>query len=111
MDLSFLLYYNLQQLLKDETVIIRTLFQLCITLTIIAARHYPAIFIVFRAVSLHISTSESISGYGCRVFRVVYFESHQINEFRRRFVCFPFKYTNFLRNKQGVEDGSNILCV
>jgi len=28
MVLSFLLYYNLQQLLKDDTVIIRTLFQL-----------------------------------------------------------------------------------
>jgi len=82
---SFLLYYYLRQstplckLHKILTVILRTLFQLsCITQTIIALRHYLAIFIVCSLVSLHISASESISGYGCRVFRIAW---HQLNKF------------------------------
>lgn len=71
---SFFLHYYLRpscKLHRIVTVFIRTLFQFsCITQTMIAVRHYPAIFIVCRGVSLHISASESISGYGCRVFRV-----------------------------------------
>jgi len=40
-----------------------------VTKTIIV-HHLAAIFLVFKGVSLHISASESIGGYGCRAFRV-----------------------------------------
>jgi succinate dehydrogenase hydrophobic anchor subunit len=94
MGLSFLLYYYLRRstplrkLLKIVTVI-RTLFQL-IAQTIIVVCHCPAIFIVFRGVSLHISASESISGYGCRVQSSV-LDWHQLKIFFCSCVSFPFQ--------------------
>ena len=38
----------------------------------------PAIFVVCSGVSLHISETESIRGYGCRVCRVAYFGWHKL---------------------------------
>jgi hypothetical protein len=83
---SILFYYYHRQstpfweLHKIVTVFIRTLFHLsCITQTIIAVSHYPAIFIVCRGVSIHNSAPESVSGYGCRLLRVAYFALHQHN--------------------------------
>jgi len=87
MVLSSFLYYYLRWstpaciLHKIVTVIIRALFKLsCVTQRKIAVRHYPAVFIVYRGVSLNISASESISGYGCCVFKVAYFEWAQLNK-------------------------------
>ena len=65
------------------TVTIRTLFQLSYTTQRkIAVRHYPAIFIVCRGVSVAQHFSIRIfSGYGFCVFRVAYFEWAPLSKF------------------------------